>query len=41
MGGLGLGPVLMVISLFVAARKPGFALFSLGYLTGLTISIFV
>lgn len=41
MGGLALAPVLMFVSLLVAARRPGFALFSLGYLSGVVIPLFV
>jgi hypothetical protein len=40
-GAMALAPVLMIISLFVAAKRPGFALFSLGYLTGLVVTLFV
>ena len=39
MGGLGLAPLLMLVSLFVAAKRPGFALFSLGYLTGIVVPL--
>lgn len=38
MGGLAMAGILMVISLFVATKRPGFALFSLGYLTGLVLA---
>lgn len=38
LGGLALAPVLMLAALFLARRKPGFALFSLGYLTGLALA---
>lgn len=41
MGGLGLAPILMLLSLVVASRKPGFALFSLGYLTGIMVPLFI
>ncbi|MFK7744022.1 MAG: hypothetical protein AB8B47_03120 [Roseobacter sp.] len=40
-GGLALAPVLMLFSLFLAARRPGFALFSLGYLSGVVIPLFI
>lgn len=39
LGGLALAPVLMLASLFLASKKPGFALFSLSYLTGLVITM--
>ncbi|MGC3937082.1 hypothetical protein ACOTTU_04695 [Roseobacter sp. EG26] len=38
LGGLALAPVLMLASLFLASRKPGLALFSLSYLTGLVVA---
>lgn len=41
MGGLGLAPLLLVVSMVVASKKPGIALFSLGYLTGMTVTLFV
>lgn len=41
MAGLALAPVLIILSLCFASTKPGFALFSLGYLTGITVSLFV
>lgn len=41
LAGLGLAPVLIILSLFIAGKRPGFALFSLGYLTGMTVSLFV
>lgn len=41
MGGLALAPVLMVLSLVLASRKPGFALFSLGYLSGIMVPLFI
>ena len=40
-GGLALTPVLMILSLFLASRKPGFALFSLGYLSGVMVPMFI
>lgn len=41
MAGLGLSPVLMLVSLFTAARRPGFALFSLGYLSGIAVPLMI
>jgi hypothetical protein len=41
MGGLAMTPVLMILSLVMAARKPAFALFSLGYLSGVVIPMFI
>ncbi|WP_227267936.1 hypothetical protein [Roseobacter weihaiensis] len=41
MAGLALAPLLMCVSLLVASRRPGFALFSLGYLSGVVIPLFV
>ncbi|WP_298836088.1 hypothetical protein [uncultured Roseobacter sp.] len=41
MAGLAMGGVLILISLVVASRRPAFALFSLGYLSGLIISLIV
>ena len=41
MGGLALGGVLILVSMMVAASRPGFALFSLGYLSGLIVSLIV
>jgi hypothetical protein len=41
MGGLVLAPLLLVVSLIVASKKPGIALFSLGYLTGMIVTLFV
>ncbi len=41
MGGLALAPVLMLFAVLTAARKPGFALFSLGYLSGIVIPLFL
>ncbi|MBW4708759.1 hypothetical protein KX928_13300 [Roseobacter sp. YSTF-M11] len=37
LGGLGLAPLLMLASVFVASKKPGFALFSLSYLSGMIV----
>lgn len=39
MGGLALAPLLMLASMMVAARQPGFALFSLGYLSGIVLPL--
>jgi hypothetical protein len=39
MGGFGLAPVLLVVSLITAARRPGFALFSLAYITGIVLPL--
>jgi hypothetical protein len=41
MGSLAMAPVLILISLLVATRRPGFALFSLGYLSGVVIPLFI
>ncbi|WP_300029816.1 hypothetical protein [uncultured Roseobacter sp.] len=41
MGGLAMGGILILASMMVAARKPGFALFSLGYLSGLIVCLMV
>lgn len=41
MGFLGLAPLLMLLSVFVASKRPGFALFSLGYLSGVVVPIFI
>ncbi|MGD9293260.1 MAG: hypothetical protein PVI41_00130 [Roseobacter sp.] len=41
MAGLGLAPLLLLISLFNATSRPGFALFSLGYLTGIVVLLFI
>lgn len=41
LGGLALAPILMIASLFLASKKPGFALFSLSYLTGLVIAMMI
>ncbi|WP_300057937.1 hypothetical protein [uncultured Roseobacter sp.] len=37
LGALALAPLLMLLSLFLASKRPGFALFSLSYLTGLVV----
>ncbi len=41
MGGLGLAPVLMLLAMLLATRRPGFALFSLGYLSGVVVPLFI
>lgn len=41
MAGMALAPTLMIISLFVASRRPGVALFSLGYLSGIVVTLLV
>lgn len=41
MAGLGAAPILMLLSLFMATRRPGFALFSLGYLSGVMVPMFL
>ncbi|MEM9576764.1 MAG: hypothetical protein AAF999_07095 [Pseudomonadota bacterium] len=41
MGGLALAPVLMLVAAMTAVRKPGFALFSLGYLSGIVVPLFL
>jgi hypothetical protein len=41
LGGLALAPVLMLVSLFLAAKRPSFALFSLGYLSGIVVPLFI
>ncbi|MEM1075803.1 MAG: hypothetical protein AAGI36_15185 [Pseudomonadota bacterium] len=38
---LGLAPLVMLISLFTASSRPGFALFSLGYLSGIVVPLFI
>lgn len=38
---LALAPVLLLMSLMLVNRRPGFALFSLGYLSGVVIPIFM
>lgn len=38
-GSLGAGPLLMLMSVFVAAKRPAFALFSLGYITGIAVTL--
>lgn len=37
--GLGLAPVLLVLSMMMAAKRPGFALFSLAYVTGIILPL--
>lgn len=37
--GLALAPLLMLVSVFAAAKRPAFALFSLGYITGAMIPL--
>ena len=41
LGCLALAPLLLLMSLFLVNRRPGFALFSLGYLSGVVIPLFV
>ncbi len=41
LGSLALAPILLLMSLIIATRRPGFALFSLGYLSGIIIPLFV
>ena len=41
LGGLALAPLLMLASLFLASKRPGFALFSLSYLTGLIVTMMI
>lgn len=41
MAGLALAPLLMLVSMMVAARRPGFALFSLGYLSGIVLPLII
>ena len=41
MGGLALAPLLMLVAMLTAARRPGFALFSLGYLSGIVVPLFM
>ena len=39
MASLGVAPILMIVSVFVAANRPAFALFSLGYVTGIVVTL--
>ncbi|MCV3270986.1 hypothetical protein [Roseobacter sinensis] len=41
LGALALAPLLMLASLVVASKRPGFALFSLSYLTGLVVTMMI
>ena len=41
MVGLAAAPALLLVSLFMAQKKPGFAIFSLGYLSGVVITLFI
>ncbi|WP_299783441.1 hypothetical protein [uncultured Roseobacter sp.] len=41
LAGLALAPILMLASLFLASKRPGFALFSLSYLSGLVITMLI
>ncbi|WP_299864464.1 hypothetical protein [uncultured Roseobacter sp.] len=41
LAGLALAPILMLVSLFLASKRPGFALFSLSYLSGLVITMLI
>ncbi len=41
MAGLALAPVMVLVSMMVAARRPAFALFSLGYLSGVVVPLFL
>lgn len=41
MAGLGLAPLLIILSLFKASSRPGFALFSLAYLSGIIVPLFI
>ena len=41
LGCLALAPLLLLMSLFLVNRRPGFALFSLGYLSGVVIPLFL
>ena len=40
-GCLALAPLLILVSLFLVNRRPGFALFSLGYLSGVVVPLFI
>lgn len=40
-GCLALAPLLILLSLFLVNRRPGFALFSLGYLSGVVVPLFI
>ena len=41
MAGLGMAPFLIIMALFVASSRPGFALFSLAYLSGIVIPLII
>ena len=41
MAGFALGPLLLFLSLWLASSRPGFALFSLSYVTGIVIPMFI
>lgn len=41
LAGFGLAPLLLAVSLVVASRRPGFALFSLSYLSGIVVPLFL
>lgn len=40
MAGLALSPVFLIAALIFASRKPGFAIYALGYVTGIVIPLF-
>ena len=41
LGSLALAPLLILMSLILATRRPGLALFSLGYLSGVVVPLFL
>jgi len=41
LGGFGLAPFIVVISIFTASSRPGFALFSLAYISGIAVPLFL
>lgn len=41
MGGFGLAPLFVLVSIFTASSRPGFALFSLAYISGIAVPLFL
>lgn len=41
LGGFGLTPILVLISVMTASKRPGFALFSLAYISGIAVTFFL
>lgn len=39
--GFGVAPLFLIVSVFVASRRPSFALFSLGYASGITVPLII